>query len=96
MSFWANEQDGSVLSTQEMIEAFPDTTFPVPFQAAPGYQPLDETTPEFDPLTQRVEVAERATKGANGTWARAHTVVALTPAEATAARKALVPASGTM
>lgn len=95
MTMWVDTETGAAISTEGMIAAHPNTSFPIPFEPLDGYELLDETMPAFDPDMQRVEASETASL-IGGRWTRTFTVLDLTPEEVSAIRKARVPAAVTM
>ena len=70
----------------------PNTCFPLPFYPPDGWHALTaEPQPEYSPMTQRLARLP-AVQGEEG-WQHGWQVVELTPEEARAVKKALVPAS---
>lgn len=94
MDLYVNTSTGSVISSQEMIAANPNTIFPIPFEPVDGYAPLEETAPSYDEETQKLSYSTTASV-VNGKWTRTITVVDLSPEELAERKKARVPASVT-
>lgn len=91
---FTNTTTGSVLSSDSMRKAHPNTIFPVPFEPVDGYVLLEETLPSYDPETQKLSFSSHATES-SGIWSRTIIVVDLTPEEIVEMKKERVPYSVT-
>jgi hypothetical protein len=66
------------VSQQQIQEAFPNTSFPIPFVAPPPYMPVfDSPQPSYDPYTQYVQ--QTTPELTDGQWYQAWVVLELTP-----------------